>query len=66
MCAALIRTLREARTNTAIALSGHETDGAGITWPKYAGADSQTLAYLATEKDVVQWKLGRAINDLCK
>ena len=42
------------------------TDGAGITWPKYSGADSQTLAYLASDDEVVQWKLGSVVNDLCK
>lgn len=42
------------------------TDGAGITWPEYAGADSQTLVYLATDDEFVHCKLGRLVNDLCE
>lgn len=40
------------------------TDGAGITWFTYAGADSPTLAYLVTGKEAAQGKPGRVVSDL--
>ncbi|KAI1340059.1 Alpha/Beta hydrolase protein [Xylariaceae sp. FL0016] len=41
------------------------TNGGDITWPKYAGANSSTLAHLATDDEVVQWRLGSTVNNLC-
>ncbi|RWA04279.1 hypothetical protein EKO27_g10822 [Xylaria grammica] len=36
-----------------------------ITWPKYMGADSKTLAHLATDDQVVVFRLGSTVNSLC-
>ncbi|KAI0968148.1 Alpha/Beta hydrolase protein [Xylaria arbuscula] len=36
-----------------------------ITWPKYRGPDSKTLAHLATDDQVVQFRLGSTVDDLC-
>lgn len=36
-----------------------------ISWPKYLGADSKTLVHLATDSQIVQFRLGSTVTNLC-
>ncbi|KAI1362168.1 Alpha/Beta hydrolase protein [Xylaria arbuscula] len=36
-----------------------------LSWPQYLGADSDTLAHLATDDQVAQFRLGSTVTELC-